>query len=285
MNSNLAATVQRAALPVTDIRPGKGLLDLDLHSVWQYRELLWILVGRDLKVMYRQAALGAAWAVLQPLFAVAIFTVVFGIFARMKSDGVPYPIFAFSALVAWTYFSEAVRRSGTGLVNEGDLIRKIYFPRLIISLAGVITPLVDFAITFVVLLGMMFWYGVTPTWQILMVVPLLAVTALLALAISLWLGPINVRYRDIKHTLPFLLQVWMYASPIIYPLTMIPEKWKAWYCLNPMVGIIEGFRWAILGRGTLDLTAISVSAVLIVALLFGGLIFFRRMERSFADLI
>lgn len=285
MNATSSAIPPRASAPFTEIRPGKGLFDLDLRGLWQYRELMWILVGRDLKVMYRQAALGAAWAILQPLFAVAIFTVVFGIFGRFSSEGVPYPVFALAAILPWTYFSEGVRRSGTGLVNEGDLIRKIYFPRLVISLSGVITPLVDFAITFVVLLAMMLWYGVMPTWQIVMVIPLLAVTGLLALAIGLWIGPINVRFRDIKHTLPFVLQVWMYGSPIIYPLSMIPDRWKALYSLNPIVGIIEGFRWAILGKGDVDVTAIGISAALIVVLLTTGLIFFKRMERSFADLI
>lgn len=285
MNATSSAVTPRSSTPFTEIRPGKGLFDLDLRGLWQYRELMWILVGRDLKVMYRQAALGAAWAILQPLFAVAIFTVVFGIFGRFSSEGVPYPVFALAAILPWTYFSEGVRRSGTGLVNEGDLIRKIYFPRLVISLSGVITPLVDFAITFVVLLAMMLWYGVMPTWQIVMVIPLLAVTGLLALAIGLWIGPINVRFRDIKHTLPFVLQVWMYGSPIIYPLSMIPDRWKALYSLNPIVGIIEGFRWAILGKGDVNVMAIGISAALIVVLLITGLIFFKRMERSFADLI
>ena len=270
---------------VVEIRPGRGLLDLDLGGVWRYRELLHILVVRDLKVLYRQAALGAAWAIIQPVFAVAIFTVVFGHFAKIPSDGLPYPVFAFAALLPWTYFAEAVRRSGTGLVNESDLIRKIYFPRLIIPLAAVIAPLVDFLITFLVLLVLLAWYGIVPGWQMLFVPPLLLVATLLALAMGLWLGPINVRFRDIKHTLPFLLQIWMFASPIVYPLSMIPERWKWLYSLNPMVGVIEGFRWAVLGTGSPDLMALSLSASLIVLLLVGGLVFFKRMERSFADLI
>lgn len=268
-----------------EIKPSRGWFDLDLGALWGYRDLLQILIVRDLKVVYRQAALGAAWVVLQPLTAVLIFTAIFGMFAKIPSDGLPYPIFAFAGLLAWQYFSEATRRAGTGLVNEGDLIRKIFFPRLIIPLAGVIAPLVDFAISFVVLLAMMAWYGIVPGWQIVLVIPLMMVASLLALAIGLWLGPINVRFRDIKHTLPFLLQIWMYACPIVYPLSMIPERWKALYSLNPMVGVIEGMRWAIIGRGSPDLQAITISAVLIIVLLAGGLVFFKRMERSFADLI
>jgi len=270
---------------VVEIRPGRGLLDLDLGAVWRYRELLHILVVRDLKVLYRQAALGAAWAIIQPVFAVAIFTVVFGYFAKIPSDGLPYPVFAFAAVLPWTYFAEAVRRSGTGLVGESDLIRKIYFPRLIIPLAAVIAPLVDFLIAFLVLLVLLAWYDITPGWQMLFVPPLMFVATLLALAMGLWLGPINVRFRDIKHTLPFLFQIWMFVSPIVYPLSMIPERWKWLYSLNPMVGVIEGFRWAVLGTGSPDLMALSLSASLIVLLLVGGLVFFKRMERSFADLI
>jgi len=260
-------------------------MDLDLRAVWEQRGLLLILIIRDLKVLYRQAALGAAWAIIQPIFAVTIFTVVFGRFARMPSDGIPYPVFAFAGLLPWTYFAEAMRRSGTALVNESDLVRKIYFPRLIIPLAAVIAPLVDFGIAFVVLLALCAWHGIYPGPQILVVIPLMALAMLFGLAMGLWLGPINVRFRDVKHTLPFLIQVWMYACPIIYPLSLIPAGWKWAYSLNPMVGIIEGFRWAVIGAGALNVQALLVSAALIVVLLAGGLILFKRMERSFADLI
>jgi lipopolysaccharide transport system permease protein len=268
-----------------EIRPDRGLLDLDLGAVWRYRELLIVLMMRDIQVLYKQAFLGAAWAILQPLFAVAIFTVVFGYFAHMPSEGVPYPIFAFAGVLPWTYFAEAVRRSGTGLVADSELVRKVYFPRLIMPLANVITPLVDFCIAFVVLLMMMAFYGIPPSWKFLVVPPLMAVSALLALSIGLWLGPINVRFRDIKHTLPFIIQIWMYASPIVYPLSMVPIEWQWAYSLNPMVGVIEGFRWAIFNQGEPNLTALAMSAAIIAILLFGGLMFFRRMERTFADLI
>src|SRR5262245_57283926 len=240
---------------------------------------------RDLQVLYKQALLGAGWAILEPLFAVIIFSIIFGVIVHMPSEGVPYPLFAFAGVLPWTYFAEAVRRSGTGLVTDAELVRKVYFPRLIMPLANVISPLVDFCIAFGVLMVMMAIYGVSPTWKLLIIPPLMIVAALLALAIGLWLGPINVRFRDIKHTLPFLIQIWMYASPIVYPLSMVPRQWQALYSLNPMVGVIEGFRWAVFNRGEPNFMALATSGVVILVLLVGGLIFFRRMERTFADVI
>ncbi len=260
-------------------------MDLELDNVWRYRELLLVLIIRDLKVLYRQALFGAAWAVIQPVFAVVIFTVVFGHFVKIPTDGFPYALFAFSAVLPWTYFSEALRRSAIGLVNEAELVRKVYFPRLVISIAAAIAPMVDFAIGFVVLVALMIFYGIAPGWQILVVPLLLLLSATLALAVGLWLGPINVRYRDVKHTLPFIIQIWMYASPIIYPLSLIPQEWRWLYSINPMVGIIEGFRWAILGTDSPDLLAIVIAFAMTVLLLVGGLIFFKKQERSFADLI
>jgi lipopolysaccharide transport system permease protein len=239
---------------------------------------------RDIQVLYKQAALGAGWAILQPVFAVTIFTIVFGVFARMPSEGIPYPIFAFAGVLPWTYFAEAVRRSSTGLVQDSELVRKIYF-RLIMPLANVVTPLLDFCIAFLVLLALMAFYSIAPTWKFLLVPPLMIVAALLALSIGLWLAPVNVRFRDVKHTLPFMIQVWMYASPIVYPLSMVPAEWQWAYSLNPMVGVIEGFRWAVFNQGEPNFTALGMSAAIILVLLVGGLIFFRRMERSFADVI
>lgn len=266
-----------------DIRPNRGLLDLDLEAVWRYRDLLVNLIVRDLKVFYRQAALGAAWAVLQPVFTVAIFTVVFGNFARIPSDGAPYIVFAFAAVLPWTYFAESVRRSSAVLVQDAELVRKVYFPRLLMPLASVTAPLVDFAIGFVVLLVVMLFNGVMPTWRLIAIPPLVAVTVTLALSVGLWLGPINVRFRDVKHTVPFLIQVWMYASPVIYPLTLIKEEWRWLYSLNPMVGVIEGFRWALLDKGEPNLTALAIGGAGTVVLLLTGLVFFKHMERSFAD--
>jgi lipopolysaccharide transport system permease protein len=270
---------------VTDIRPDRGWLDLDLGAVWRFRELLQVLVMRDLQVLYKQALLGAGWAILQPLFAVIIFSIIFGYIVRMPSEGVPYPLFAFAGVLPWTYFAEAVRRSGVGLVTDAELVRKIYFPRLIMPLANVVSPLVDFCIAFVVLLIVMAFYGIAPNVKMLVIPLLMIVAALLALSIGLWLAPINVRFRDIKHTLPFMIQIWMYASPIVYPLSMVPEQWRVLYSLNPMVGVIEGFRWAVFGQGEPNFIALGMSAIIIVLLMAGGLIFFRRMERTFADVI
>lgn len=267
------------------IRPNRGLFDLELDEIWRYRELLIVLTLRDIQVLYKQAAMGVAWAIVQPVFAVIIFSIIFGHFARMPSDGIPYPVFAFAAVLPWTYFATAMRRAAIGPVTEGDLIRKVYFPRLIIPLAGIIAPLLDFAIAFLVLLGVMLWFDVIPSWRLLATLPLLAVAALLALAIGLWLGPVNVRFRDVQHTLPFMIQIWMYATPIVYSLNIIPAEWRWLYSLNPMVGVIEGFRWATFGKGNPDVAAIGLSSFIIGALLIGGLIFFKKMERSFADLI
>lgn len=279
------ATSQGLVAPVTEIRSRDGWLDLDLSGVWRYRELLWYFVLRDVKVRYKQAALGAAWAVIQPVFAVLIFTLIFGLFARIPSDGLPYPLFAFAAILPWTYFAEAARRSALGLVGDSALISKIYFPRLVIPIANVLTPVADFVVAFVVFLGVMAWYGVYPSWHLLLVPVLILVSMSLGLAVGLWLGPINVRFRDITHTLPFLLQIWMYATPIAYPLNLVPERWQALYSVNPMVGVIEGFRWALLGRGQPDFQAMLVSGVVIAILLASGLVFFRRSERQFADLL
>ncbi len=270
---------------VIDIRPRTGWFDLDLPGVWKYRELLLFLTLRDIKVRYKQAALGAAWAVVQPILAVAIFTLIFGMFARLPSDGIPYPLFAFAAVMPWTYFAEAMRRASLGIVGDGALVSKIYFPRLIIPISNVITPLADLAVTFCVFLVVMLWYGFYPGWHLLLVPVLVLISALLALAIGLWLGPINVRYRDVTHTLPFVIQLWMFATPIVYPLSMVPERFQALYALNPMVGVSEGFRGALLGRGTPDFQAMAISGGVIVVLLVGGLVFFRRNEAKFADII
>lgn len=270
---------------IVELRPRRAWLDLDLGEIWRYRELLLALVGRELKVRYRQAVIGAAWAVIQPVFAVLVFTVVFGHFARMPSDDLPYPLFAFAAMLPWTYFAEALRRSATGPVAEAELVRKVYFPRLVVPLAMVIAPLVDFALSFVVFLAMLAWYGAWPGWSLLLVVPLTILAMALSLSIGLWLGPVNVRFRDVMHTLPFVLQIWLYASPIVYPLSIVPEPWRLAYSLNPMVGLIEGFRWSLLGRGSADPSALAVSAAVVAALLAGGVVFFRRAERRFADLI
>lgn len=261
------------------------MFDLELGAVWRYRQLLWFLAWREIKVRYKQAALGAAWAIVQPVLVVLILSAIFGVFARLPSDGMPYPVFLFAALIPWTYFSEALRRSSVGLVGDAELVKKVYFPRLIIPLAMVVAPLVDLALASGVLFVFLAYYGILPTLNILALPVLVLVSMLLALAVGLWLGPINVKYRDVMHTLPFLLQIWMYATPVIYPLSMVPDRWQPLYRLNPMVGLIEAFRWALLGTGEVDVAAIAVSLAVIVVVLAGGLLFFRRMEGSFADVI
>lgn len=279
------ATEGEISLPSITIRPRRGLIDLDLTAVWECRELLYFLIWRNIKVRYKQTFIGAAWAIFQPAMTMAIFTVVFGNLARVPSDGLPYPVFAYTALVPWTYFSQALSRCGTGLVSNANLITKVYFPRLIIPLADVITPAVDFLFAFLLLLGMIGWFGITPTWGLLALPVFLFMSMVTALAVGLWLSPLNVRYRDVGHTIPFVIQFWMFASPVVYPVSLVPEPWRLIYSLNPMVGVIEGFRWGLLGKENPDFLAIVVSIAVVLVLLAGGLVFFKRMERSFADVI
>jgi lipopolysaccharide transport system permease protein len=271
--------------PITHIRPMRGWMDFSLGEVWQYRELLYFLVWRDLKVRYSQAALGAAWAIIQPLVAVAIFTVIFGVFAKLPSDGIPYPVFAFSALLPWTLFAESTRRCALGLVGDTDLVKKVYFPRLVIPLANAVTPAIDFFISLGALFLLMAFYQVWPSVNIVFLPLFVALATALAVGIGFWLGPLNVRFRDITHTLPFLMQIWMYATPIVYPLSMVPERFKLVYSLNPTVGLIEGFRWCLLGTNSLDLRSLAITMVATLALLFSGLVYFKQQERQFADII
>lgn len=270
---------------VTVITPRRGLFDLDLAGVWNSRELLYFLTLRDIRARYKQTALGALWAVLQPALSALIFTVIFGVFARFPSDGIPYPLFAFASILPWTFFAEATRRATMSLVRDEGLVKKVYFPRLIILLVAVITPVFDFLVSFVVLVLLMLFFSVPVGPQVLLLPPLMLLPMLLSLALGLWLGPVNVKYRDITQVVPFLLQIGMYASPIVYPLSMVPEQWRDLYSLNPVVGVIEAFRWALFGTGQLDHGAILTSLATTVVLLAAGLIFFRKAERSFADII
>ena len=280
-----SGTLQTPRAPTVVIEPRKGLFDLDLAAVWEYRELLYFLVWRNVKVRYKQTAVGATWVVLQPLLTMVIFTVVFSYLAKIPSDGLPYPIFAYTALLPWTYFSQALGRGGGGLVSNANLISKVYFPRLIIPLASVVTPLVDFGLSFIILLAMMVWYGIAPTWGVLALPFFLLLALMTALAVSLFLSALNVKYRDVGYVIPFVIQFWMYASPVIYPVSMIPERFRLLYSLNPMVGVIEGFRWALLGHTSPDFGVMAVSGIAVIALLFAGIVYFRHMERTFADVI
>lgn len=272
-------------LPVTIIRPSRGWLSLKLRDLWEYRELLYFLAWRDVKVRYKQAALGVAWAVLQPLLTMVIFSVIFGQLAKLPSDGVPYPVFSFAALLPWQLFAGALQRAGTSLVGNSNLLTKVYFPRLVIPISAVLAGLVDFAISFLVLFGLMLYYGIAPTWAVL-ALPLFVLLALLtALAVGLWLSALNVQYRDVQHLIPFLVQAWLYASPVAYSLALIPDgKWRAVYALNPLVGVIQGFRWALLGGSPPDVLA-AVSIAMVALLLVTGLFYFRRMEKTFADVV
>jgi len=275
----------RLTYPTVVIESTQGTWRLDVRGVWEYRELLYLMVWREIKVRYKQTAIGIGWAVFQPLMTMAIFSVIFGAFAKLPSDGVPYPLFALAAILPWMYFNQAITRGGVGLVTHANLLTKVYFPRLIIPFAAVLAPGVDLLVSFLVLLGMMLWFGVSPTWGILMLPVFMLITLLTALGTSLWLAPLNVRYRDVGHTIPFLMQLWLYASPVAYSVRIVPEKWRLVYSLNPMVGVIEGFRWALLGKQSPDVTAMTLSAIAVLLFLLAGVAFFRSMERTFADIV
>jgi lipopolysaccharide transport system permease protein len=267
------------------IEPKRGLFEVDLLAIWRYRELLYFLIWRDLKVRYKQTAIGVGWAVLQPLISMIIFTLIFGTLAKIPSDGLPYPIFAYSALLPWNYFATALQRCVASVVGDAALVSKVYFPRLILPLAGTVSGLADFLVSFVLLAVLMSFYGlrITAAAWTLPIFLLLALST--ALAVGLWLAALNVRFRDIGYTIPFIMQVWMYSSPIVYPVSIIPETYRYLYSLNPMAGVIEGFRWALLGKQAPDFSVIGISAIVVIVLLTGGLIFFRNMERTFADIV
>lgn len=270
---------------VTLLRPPSGWASLDLRSLWQYRELLYFLIWRDVKVRYKQTLLGASWAVIQPLFTMVIFSLVFGRLARIPSDGVPYPIFSFAALVPWTFFANGLTQSSNSVVGSQHLITKIYFPRLALPAATVLAGLVDFAIAFAVLVGMMLFYGMAPTVNALWAIPLLGLACITALGAGLWFSAMNVRYRDVRYVVPFLVQVWLFATPIAYPSSLIAEQWRPLYALNPMVGVVEGFRWALLDTQTAPGPMVAASAVAAILLLVSGAYYFRRMEQTFADIV
>jgi lipopolysaccharide transport system permease protein len=271
--------------PTVVIEPRRGLFHLDLKSIWEYRELLYFLVWRDLKVRYKQTAIGVGWTVLQPLIAMSIFTVIFGYFAKIPSDGVPYPIFAFCGLLPWTYFATALNRCMVSVVADAQLVSKVFFPRLILPMAGTISGIIDFLISLVIFLGLMVWYGFGVTFWLLTLPLFLMLALLTALAVGLWVSALNVRYRDIGYIIPFITQVWMFASPVIYPVSMIPEKYRSLYSLNPMSGVIEGFRWTVLGKANPDFSMMAASAIVVAGVFAGGVVFFRRMERTFADVV
>ncbi len=267
------------------IEPPRKWVALELLDLWRYRDLLYFLTWRDIKVRYKQTALGAAWAIIQPFLTMVVFSVIFGALAKLPSEGLPYPIFSFTALLPWQLFAVALSASSNSLISSGTLISKVYFPRIVITIASMLTGVVDFCIAFLVLLAMMAYYGVTPTIRMLTLPFYLVLALASALSVGIWLAALNVKYRDFRYVVPFLVQVWMYATPIAYSSSLVPEKWKILYGLNPMTGVVEGFRWALLGSGEGISQMVWVSVAVVIALLIGGLYYFKRMEHSFADMI
>jgi lipopolysaccharide transport system permease protein len=277
------SSMVRAKAPVTVIEPSRGWVSLNLRELWQYRELLYFLTWRDIKVRYKQTVLGAAWAILQPFFTMVVFSLFFGRLAGVPSDDIPYPVFSYAALVPWQFFANGLSQSSTSLVGSANLIRKVYFPRLVIPISAIASGVVDSALAFLVLLLMILLYGIVPTAAVVWL-PLLALLALVAaLGVGLWLTALNVQFRDVRYAIPFVVQAWMFATPIAYPSSLLDEPWRSLYGINPMAGVVEGFRWALLGTDTAPGSIVYVSALVAVAVLASGLIYFRRMERTFAD--
>jgi lipopolysaccharide transport system permease protein len=272
-------------IPLVVFEPSKGWRCLKLKELWNYRELLYFLTWRDVKVRYKQATLGVAWTVIQPLMTMVIFSLIFGQLAKLPSDGIPYPIFSYAALLPWQLFSGTLTRASTSLVSNANLLTKVYFPRLIIPLSAITAGLVDFAISFLVLLGLMLYYGIFPNWVVLLLPFLVLFAVLTALGVGLWLSALNVQYRDVQHMVPFVVQVWMFASPVAYSAGLIPKGlWRIVYGLNPMAGVIQGFRWVLLNGKPPDELMI-VAVIMVMMLLGSGLIYFKHMEKTFADIV
>jgi len=278
-------------VPVLLIKPGRGWASLNLKEVWAYREMLYFLIWRDVKVRYKQTVLGAAWAILQPLLTMIVFTIFFGRLAKVGSDGLPYPIFSYTGLLPWTFFAHGLTQSSSSVIGGANLLRKVYFPRLIIPASPVLGGLVDFGIAFLVLIGMMAYYGIWPGAAVVLLPFLLLLAIVTALGVGMWLSALNVEYRDFRYVVPFLVQMWLFVTPVIYPASRVAAKLAqhglpAWlYGLNPMSGVVEGFRWALLGSGSPPGPILAVSAAVSLVLLVSGAFYFRRMERTFADIV
>ncbi len=273
-------------MPVIRIQPSKGWVSLKLHELWEYRELLYFLTWRDIKVRYKQTVLGAAWAIIQPFFTMVIFSLFFGKLAKIPSDGIPYPIFSYAALVPWTFFARGLAQASNSLVGGARLIKKVYFPRLAMPIATVFGGVVDFVLAFIVLLGMMLFYSIVPTVNVLWLPLFLLLALTTSLGVSLWLSAMNVQFRDVRYIVPFLTQFWLFATPIAYPSSLIENPlWQSLYAINPMVGVVEGFRWALLGTDTAPGPMIIVSSLAALTLLISGAFYFRRMEKTFADVV
>lgn len=270
---------------VTTIEPRTGILAIDFEELWSYRELLFLLVWRDATVRYKQSVVGIGWALIQPVMMTLIFAVVFGQFAGLPSEGVPYPLFSLCALMPWNYFARSLADSSNSLVGASQIVTKIYFPRLILPLSKVFSGLIDFAIAFILLICVMAWYRVAPSWRIVTLPAFTALAIFAALAVGLWLTALNVRYRDVGFVVPFIVQIWMYASPVAYSSSIVPARWRSLYALNPMTGVIDGFRWALLGRTAPRIDSILISLAAVIVIFVSGLLYFRKMEQTFADII
>ncbi len=267
------------------IEPAAGWTALDLREIWRYSELLYFLTWRDIKVRYKQTVIGAAWAILQPFLTMVVFSIIFGSLMNVSSGAVPYPVFSYTALLPWTFFSTAISRAGTSLVLSANLISRVYFPRIIVPLAAVLAALVDFAIAFVILLGMMLFYGIVPGVALLALPFFILLAILTAFGVGFWLSALNVKYRDIAYAIPFLTQFWLFVTPVVYSTSIVPQEWRWLYGLNPMAGVIEGFRWALLGQGKAPSQLIVVSLFTVIVLLATGLVYFHRVEHEFADVV
>ena len=267
------------------IRPAESWMAINIGEIWSYRELLYFMTLREIKVRYKQTALGALWAILQPIFTMLVFSLFFGRLAKIPSDGIPYPVFAFAALVPWMFFANGLSQASNSLVGSSHLITKVYFPRLVIPISAVLSGLIDFGLSFSVLLLVMAWFGIYPGLTVLWLPALLLLALITALGVGLWLSALNVQYRDVRFTVPFLMQIWMFATPIVYPSSLLPEPWRSLYALNPMVGVVEGFRWVLLGAATRPGPMILISAAVSICILISGLLYFRRMESTFADIV
>lgn len=272
--------------PLVTIQPSRGWVPLKISELWEYRELLFFLTWRDIQVRYKQTALGAAWAIIQPFLTMVVFSLFFGRLAGVPSDGIPYPIFSYAALLPWTFFADGLTKSSNSLVNSANLIRKIYFPRLVVPISSVVSGLPDFLLAFLVLIGMMLYYGIFPSLASLLWLPFFLLMAfVISLGVGMWLSALNAEYRDIRYIVPFLTQFWMFATPVAYPASLLSEPWRTVYGLNPMVGVVEGFRWALLGSGNPPGLMTLVSSVVAILILVSGMYYFRRMERTFADVV
>ena len=267
------------------LRPTSGWRSLGLRELWEYRELFYFLTWRDVIVRYKQTVLGIAWAIIQPLIAMIVFNIFFGQLAKIPSDGIPYPIFSYAALVPWMFFANGLNQSSNSLVGNANLIKKVFFPRLIVPVSTVLSGLVDFVIAFLVLVAMMFYYGRVPTINVLWLPLLVLLALIISLGVGLWFSALNCHFRDVRYAVPFITQIWMFATPIVYPSSLLSEPWRTLYGINPMAGVVEGFRWALLGTGTAPGLMIAASSIVAIIILIGGAFYFRKIEKTFADVV